>query len=213
MSAVNSPEGICNLAFDLLRHGEQVVSLSQPESKAEDLAARWYDTTRRAILGAFYWNFARLRAELSLNGTSPTFGYANAYNLPNNFLALLFIGDNYAEDYETEYAIENGQIVLENSAGASLNIGYICDYTNVIGFDPLFTELLICELAIRFANSLTGVNKSTRELRDWKKELEAKARSKNGRDNPPKTRDVSKIISKRRMLTQAPSSDGVHLFS
>ena len=68
MSAPNSPEAICNLALDLLRHNEQVASLETPESEVESLAARWYDATRQSVLRAFPWNFARKRALISRKG-------------------------------------------------------------------------------------------------------------------------------------------------
>ena len=213
MSIVTAPAGICNLAFDLLRQKEQVVSLDTPDSELEGLASRWYDVTRRAILGAYSWNFARKRIALTLNGTSPAFGYGNAYNLPNNYLALLFIGDNYNYNYEKDYAVEGAQILIDNDDGATLNIAYIYDMTDIAKFDPLFTELLIAELAIRFANSITGLNKGMKSIIEWKKGLEIKARAKNGHDNPPKRREVSKIIAKRRLASSGGTSDGVHLFS
>jgi hypothetical protein len=212
MSIVTAPAGICNLAFDLLRQKEPVVNLDTPESDLEGLASRWYDTVRRAVLGAYYWNFARKRKALSLNATSPEFGFANAYNLPNDYLALVFIGDQRNYFYETEYTIENGQILIDNNGGATLNIGYIYDHTDVAKFDPLFVRLLVAELALMFANSITGLNKGMKSIEKLKKELQIAARAKNGHDNPPKRREVSKIIAKRRLITQGGTTDGIHLF-
>lgn len=214
MATALSPVDICNLSFDLLRHKDKVTSIETPESDSEALSARWYDVTRRSALCAYPWNFARLRAALALNAVVPAFGYTDAYILPNNFLGLVFIGENYAEDYETEYSIEGNQILMDNSGGASLQICYIWDITSVARFDPLFIEYLTAELAIRFGNAITGLNKGLKDLYAWKKELEAKARTKNGRDNPVKKRDVSSIIAKRNAVTRGgTTTDGTHLFT
>ena len=214
MPTAVSDVDICNLSFDLLRHKDKVTNIETPESDSESLAARWYDVTRRSILGAYPWNFARTRTTLSRNAITPAFGYTDAYNLPNDFLNLVFIGENYLDDYQIEYAIESGQILLDNNAGDSLNICYVADITSVPRFDALFVELLSAELAIRFGNAITGLNKGLKEIYAWKKELEAKARTKNGRDNPVKHREVSPILTKRGQATRgANTTDGQHLFS
>lgn len=213
MSAPNSDVAICNLAFDLLRHTDRVTSIATPVSLSESLAARWYDATRRSVLRAYPWNFARARAALNLNATAPAFGYANAYNLPNNYLGLVFIGDNYVDDYENDYTIEGNQILIDNNDG-TLNICYIYDITDVPKFDAVFVDLLVAELAIRFANGITGLNKSMKSLGDWLKRMEAKARTANGRDNPIKHRHTSPVVDARRSaIRNVNVSDGVHLFT
>lgn len=212
MATATSAEEVCNLALDLLRQNEKVESLESPESDTESLAARWYDVTRRSVLRAFPWNFARKRGVLSRNATDPSFGYADAYNLPNDYLELIFIGENYDEDYETQYSVEGDQILLNNDGGASLNVCYIWDITTVAKFDAIFVDLLVAELAIRFANSLTGINKSMKDIIAWRDRVEAKARSKNGQENPVKRREVSQILSNRRSVTSGGGHDGTHLF-
>lgn len=212
-TAVSSVD-ICNLSFDLLRHKDKVTSIETPESDSEALGARWYDVTRRSILGAYSWNFARTRAILSRNAIPPVFGYSDAYILPNNFLGVVFLGENYQEDYETEYSVEEGQILINNNAATSLQLCYVRDITSVTRFDPLFVELLTAELAIRFGNAITGLNKGLKDIYAWKKELEAKARTKNGRDNPVKRREISPIITKRSAVTRGgTTTDGTHLFT
>lgn len=212
MTTALSGVEICNLALDLLRQTDKVESIETPESDTEILCARWYDMTRRSVLRAFPWNFARKRAALSLNATAPAFGYPNAYNLPNDYLELVFVGDNYDDDYETEYSVESGQLLIDNSAAASINICYIHDFTIVAKFDALFVDLLSAELAIRLSNSITGMNKSMKEIKAWRDELRAQARTKNGQENPVKRREVSPILRHRRMVTSGGSTfDGTHL--
>lgn len=213
MSTALSGVDICNLALDLLRQSEKVEDIDNPESDTEALCNRWYDVTRRSVLRAFPWNFARKRKVLSLNATAPEFGYADAYNLPNDYLELVFVGDNYNDDYETEYSVEGGQLLIDNSGAASLNICYVYDIKEVAKFDALFVDLLTAELAIRFSNSLTGVNKSMKEIKAWRDDVRGQARAKNGQENPVKRREVSQIITRRKAVTSTSTFDGTHLLS
>lgn len=212
MGTAVSPVEVCNLSLDLLRHTELVEDIETPETDTEALCQKWYDVTRRSRLRAFPFNFARKRTSLSLNATAPSFGYTDAYNLPNDYLDIVFVGENYDEDYELEYAVEGGQILINNEGAATLKICYVCDFTNVVKFDPLFLDLFTVELAIRLANRLTGVNKSMAGLITWKKELEAQARAKNGQENPVKVRSRSPLITRRSSVVQG-TFDGTHLLS
>lgn len=211
MATVTSPEEVCNLALDLLRQSEKVTSISTPESEVEDLAARWYDVTRRSVLRAFFWNFARYRTTLSRNVVDPVSGYADAYNLPVDYLELVFIGENYNEDYATDYSVEGGQILIDNDGDASLDICYIRDVTEVPKFDACFINLLVGELAVVFANSLTGINKGMKEVNAFRDRAEVKARAKNGQENPVKTRNVSPLLTRRQCVTSGGGFDGTHV--
>jgi hypothetical protein len=211
MPTAISDVDVVNLSLDLLRHSDKVTDISDPESETEALAARWYDVTRRSILRAFPWNFARKRTTLSRNATAPSFGYADAYKLPNDYLELVFIGENYDEDYQTEYSVEDGQILLDNNGESGLQICYIQDVTQVGKFDALFLDLFVAELAIRFANALTGINKSMKEIISWRDALRVQARTKNGQENPIKVRQVSQLRTVRRMASNGGGFDGIHV--
>jgi hypothetical protein len=213
MPTVASAAEVCNLALDLLRHKEQVVNLSPASSEVEALAARWYDVTRRSVLRAFPWNFARKRAALSLNAIDPAFGYPDAYSLPTDYVNLVFVGDNYDEDYETDYSIENQQILIDNSGATSLNVCYIRDVMTPGSFDPLFVDVLVGELALRFSAYLAGVGKAVKDVKEFRNEARAQARSKNGQENPPRVRSDSPLVNARFSVSRSTISDGKHLFS
>jgi hypothetical protein len=213
MATATSDVEICNLALDLLRQTDRVENIEDPESDTEVLCSRWYDVVRRSCLRAFPWNCARTRTSLSRNATAPSFGYPDAYNTPSDYLQLVFIGDNYDEDYETDYSVEGGQILIDNDGAATLNICYIKDLTIVAKFDAILLDLLVAEMALRLANSLTGVNKSMKEIKAWRDELRAQARTMNGRENPVKRREVSPLLTRRRAVSSGSTFDGTHLLS
>ena len=210
-TALSSVE-ICNLAFDLLRQKAGITSIETPNSESEALAARWYDVTRRAVLRSFTWNFARKRAVLSRNAVAPAFGYADAYNLPNDYVGPVFLGDDPIEDNITDFSVEGNQVLVNNDGALSLNMCYIRDVIEVPKFDALFLDLLVAELALRFANGLTGVNKSMKGIEDYRIRLEVKARAKNGHENKPRVIRNSPLLNSRRIV-YGNTSDGTHLFT
>ena len=213
MSAPVSAVEVCNLALDLLRHDVLITSVDSPTSEEEGLAARWYDITRQTVLRMFPWNFARKRATLSLNVTDPAFGYANAYDLPNDYISYVFVGDDPVDDYEKDFQIEGTQLLIDNDDAASLKLCYVHDIEIVAKFDPIFLNLLVGELALVFGNSIAGLNKSLAGMEKFRDRWEAKARAKNGQENPPRIRHESQILTKRRGARRSGSSDGTHLFS
>lgn len=213
MSAPNSPVQVCNLSLDLLRHNEVMTSIETPTTDIEALGARWYDATRRSNLTMFPWNFARHRVSIPRSATTPAFGYSDAYVLPNDFLAPIFFGEDPVNDYISDYTIEGGLLLVDNSGASSLQICYVRDITDVTKFDPIFVMLLAADLAVVFGNAITGLNKSIKGMELLRDRWEVKARAKNGQANPPKIRFSSPLANRRKTGTRMTSSDGVHLFS
>lgn len=213
MSIPNSPEEVCNLSLDLLRHNAPVTSISTPETDEEAIGARWYDATRRAVLRMFPWNFARKRAKISRSATAPAFGYSDAYALPVDYVHYVFVGEDPVNNAEQDFLIEGGFLLINNDGAPSLEFCYIADITEVVKFDPIFVMLLVGELAIVFGNAITGLNKSIKGMELLRDRWEAKARAKNGQENPPRVRSTSPLLNSRRNARRSGSSDGRHLFS
>lgn len=215
MGRPTTGEELCNLAFDLLRHNTTILSLTSPTTDEESLASKWYDLTRAAVLGSFPWEFAKKRRSIPLDLDGPDGSeYQNAYILPNDYIGLVYIGEDIDEDYELDYAIEGNRILIDNEDAASLDISYISDFSVVARFDPVFMQLLVGELAVVFANAITGLNKGVKEAKAFRDRWEAKARATNSRNTPIKVRYRGLLSDNRKkILGRIASSDGVHLFS
>jgi len=213
MSTPTSPVEVCNLSLDLLRHNTLVESIDDPVGDEETLAARWYDATRRSLLRMFPWNFARKRATLSRDATAPAFEYADAYILPNDYVNYVYVGDDPINDPIKEFVIEGDRLLIDNEGAASLKLCYIWNIEDVSKFDPIFLMFLAGELAVVFANSLTGLNKAISAMEKFRDRWEAKARAKNGQENPPKVIHNSPLLNARRSGRRSTTSDGVHLFT
>ncbi len=200
MAAPNAPIDICRLALDLLKQNSIISNVTNPTTTDEKICARWYDATRRAVLRRHFWVFARTRKSISRDSTAPPFGYADAYNRPNGYLRLQFIGDDTENAYKRKYEINGGQLLLNNSGATSLDIGYIQDITNVAEFDTLFVLLLAAELAVNMAYAFTGKNTVIERLAAVLDNLRREAKAVNGQDRPPKRIQSSKFLNARKNL-------------
>lgn len=199
MAAPTSDTDICNLAMDHIGQVPDVTNIITPESESELKCARWYDATRRTLLRAFPFTFARSRFQASRAGT-PTFGYADAYNLPNDFIRLTFIGDDSIRDYKKDYAIEGRQLLLNNSGAASVNIGYIKDVTDVTKFDSLFVDLFAVELAFKMSYAFTVKRTLRADLMEYRDILKIEAKAVNSQERPPVRIESSKFANARNQM-------------
>jgi len=212
MGSPVTPVEVCNLSLDLLRHNQLITSIDTPETEEESLGSRWYDATRRSVLRMFPWNFARKRTTLTRVSAAPDFGYSDAYQIPNDFIAPVFFGEDPVTG-DTDYTVEGKLLLVNNSGASTLESVYIRDAQEVVRFDPIFLMLLVAELAVVFGNSITGLNKSISGMEKLRDRWEAKARAKNGQENKPRMRYESPLLTKRRGARRSGATDGQHLFS
>jgi hypothetical protein len=167
-----SQVGIINLA--LLAIGVKRISAVYPTEttpQAIDANDCW-EYVRDEVLAKKDWAFAKTRAVLAQNATSPTAMYDYAYTLPSDFLRLclktpqdpVILSDEYEEQYflgdtlvykkaEYRYSIEtisDGTICLltdyDNST-YDLYITYIKKVTDTTKYSPLFIKALSYRLA------------------------------------------------------------------
>ena len=198
MGLITSKVAICNLALDHLSHEEIVLSIDSPNTKAEVICSRWYDQSRVELLREQVWNFARKRGTLSLNVYSPSFGYANAYNLPNDFVRLVFVGDDTYR--HSDYELEGNQILIDNSGGASLTLGYIRNEEDVSIFDSLFIKTLALQLAVNIAYKFTLKNTVVERLFSQLTQAKILARAIDGQERPPRRRQSPTLLNSRKQI-------------
>lgn len=200
MSAPTSDTDICNLAMDYLGQTANVTNIQTPQTESEKKCARWYDADRRALLRAFPWTFARARAQLSRDSVTPTHSWADAYNLPNDYIRLNFIGDDSVLDLEGKYALEGRQLKLDNSGAASINIGYTKDESVVTKFDSLFVKLLAIEISLDLSFAFTLKPSILARLEVRANILRIEAKAVNSQERPPIRIENSKFVNARKRL-------------
>lgn len=198
MPVSNAPTDIVNLALDTIKT-ENINDIEIPgDDKISGICSRWYDDVRQMCLEGFPWNFASMRAAIPLNGTDPSFGFTDAYVLPNNYLSLNFIMYQEYPLSQWNYVIEQGNIFIDNSGAESLNIGYVFDNTDVTKYSPAFKLYLAHALAARVAFPLTGNAGLQTRLQVIEKQSQVYAKAVNGKANPPIPFRQSKMLNARR---------------
>ena len=207
MSKPTSDVDICNLALDHLKQSP-ISSILTPVTSTEYVFKRWYDTVRMAALRAHPWKFATIRTTLTPTGTTPPFGYAYAYDLPNDYIRMVSIGDDYLGNLKLAHVIENNQILTPsgNSAqtdtgdASTLYIRYVYDCTDVNKFDQLFVAFFALRLAIKLAPKFSLSAAMGNELKAQLIDADCEAKTVNGQDAPIKRIQQSRMLSKRRGL-------------
>ena len=206
----NSEIDICNLALDYLKQ-KAIVAIDPPETQVEQLCARWYQQKRRAVLRAHMWNFAMKRTQLLPDsGATPLFGYTHAYNLPSDFIRYAGRFDDVG-DLSTgspgDYDIENGQILFNGTDNAAINIRYVFDQGIVAKMDALFIEAFALELAIVMAPKFSGTEARVTTLAKFRAEVIGEARAIDGQERPPRRRQRSEWIRRRRAGVNISTAD------
>lgn len=204
MAAPSAPEHICNLALDDLKQAS-INSITTPVSTLEYLCQRNYDQVRRECLFAHPWKFAIKRIQLTPNpSTTPLFAYAYAYDLPNDYIRMITVGDDYIGDLKSAFEIENNQLLAgagdTTFDGTTKDVRYLQDVTDVTKFSPGFIAYFRLKLAIRMSNKVNISSQIKQMLKDDFKEVEVEARAVNGQESRIKRIQYSRVLTKRRGL-------------
>lgn len=200
-SAPTAPTEVANLAIDII--GTQ--NIDDVEMPGDDRIAatmnRWYSVSRRKCLEGFPWNFASTRGTIPLVDPAPSFGYPDAYTLPNDFVSLNFIEDESLPLSEYDYTIENGIILIDNGGGESLKIGYVRDTDDVAKYPASFIMFLAHVLASNTVWILTKNATIANAVKALEKPARLEAQAANGLNNPPRAYRSSAMLRARKRYT------------
>ena len=118
-----------------------------PEARA---ASRNYPLVRDAVLRLHPWNCAQKRDTLtSPSVTAPAWGFANAYDLPADFIRLIALeGDPFQR-----FRVEGLQVLSDSS---EVNILYVYRLEDVSKMDTLLRQAIATRLAAQIAMTLKG---------------------------------------------------------
>ena len=134
-----------------------------------------YEQTRDALLRSFEWSFATKRVALSVETATPAYGYDYQFALPADYLRMIssdILDDN--DDTKDIFKLENGKFLTDESA---VYIKYIYKVTDPAKFDPLFTEVLVLQLAMKLVMPIAQDKVLRREIFDELNFLMSRART------------------------------------
>lgn len=211
MSLPTSSVAVCNLALDLLRQ-PPISNIDTPVSQAEAICARWYDLIRQAVLSAYNWQFATVGGALSRAGTPAYGAYVDYYAFPIDYLKLLAIHDRDVPLGRYDYKIEGKYIHLDNGGAATLTAWWLQDVADVPRFPPVFTNLLVGELAMTLAPKIAKKRDVKAEAKDFADHWRLKALAFNGQTQPPRRYESSRVVNAGRYPSHSQQVAGDYEF-
>lgn len=210
-----SDTDICNLA--LTYHGaRRIQSLTDNTKEARESNAIYY-FERDNEIRAHCWKFAIKRTQLPALSQNPSFGYQLAYQLPNDFLRAVAVGDIapnggwrwlFQDSTDNaDYQIEGQQIVTNVNiypvaaspppTPAPLNFRYLRQITDSTLFDPCFVEALAWKMAVELAETLTASTQKKQSAQASYNDAIAKAVRVNALEQPPEPLAASSWLTAR----------------
>jgi hypothetical protein len=146
--------GVWNLAIDIIRD-TALQTTSDPAPTARWLDRNWAQTVE-TTLRAYPWNFAKQLVSLSADATGPEHSWTYSYKPPAGWLRILPI-TRYGERFGATVPFEIVGDRIYTNEPAPLRVRLIMDKSSNPGsWDPLFTEIVRCKLALGMANKFTS---------------------------------------------------------
>ena len=139
---------LCSRA--LLKIGAATIASLDEGSAESEVAANLYPSLRDALLSAHPWNFATGQISLPRLAASPLADYANAFQLPADFLRALSAGIG-GQGYGVPYRIAESRLHCDAD---EIVLTYVFR-PEELSFPPFFDQALIARLAAEFCIPLT----------------------------------------------------------
>ena len=161
-----SETSICNMA--LARIGAKRINDYNDSSDTETEAIYcrlFFEQTAKALMRSHFWRFARDRATLSQDTTTPSFQWDYQYILPADFLRhiLIYDGSDRPEGRTyVSYEFEGNRLLIDES---SVEMKYIKWVSSPADWDRLFIEVLVLQLAQKLVIPLSGGGKEGMALK------------------------------------------------
>ena len=185
----NSAVSICSNALLLL--GDRPISSFSENNDRTRLVANLYDYKRNRVLRAHSWNCSTKRVILSPDVAAPPFGWAYQFQLPNDWLRTLSVGEDGAED---DFAIEGRKIIMDSNV---CRLRYIWNNTEESTWDSLLVEAMtqVMVAALTYPITKSTTKQATEE--EIVKRVLKEARAVDGQEVTPETLGDFPLLANR----------------
>lgn len=182
---------ICNATF--IRCGNEPIESLTEDNKRTKVILNQYEITLKDLLNDTTWNFATSReVELTLDASSPAFGYGARYIKPSDVIRILELECN------KEYRVE-GDYVLTNSNAPVIKAKCIMFINDETKFSPSFTKTFILKLAEDVSYALVQSNSLKESISAELDRQIRKSRSYNSQEGTPLARMDNGLIFGERL--------------
>lgn len=183
MATAPSVVSIWNRALQLL--GAQRVQSTSDTTKNAIACNACYEQTRDAMYEEYPFRFTLKQATLAADSPAPTWGRANSFTVPTDFICLY---PDYEEDnaLTKDWDVEDGKIFTDDDA--PLYVRYVSQVEDPNKMTPTFREALAHRMALAMCEELTQSNTKKTTLiaeTDRTMKLAKRANSRNVRAQTP----------------------------
>ena len=156
MAAGLADTDVANKALIEMGETGTLTALSDDNDAARVILSA-FNISRRAVLRAHNWGFAKKRASVAKDSEDPLWDYENRYRLPGDFIKLV-------EMYPREVSWRREGDYLLADYGPPLQYIYIFDEDNLGAWDALALDAFSTRLAADCAYAVTGDRNLRTEL-------------------------------------------------
>ncbi len=184
-----SAVSICSNALLLL--GDKPIDSFDINNDRTRLVANLYTSKRDKVLRAHPWNCAIKRVVLSPDTDAPAFGWGYQFQLPDDWLRTLCVGDDDAPD---EFAVEGRKVLMDSNV---CRLRYVFRNEVEATWDALLvdamTQVMVAALTYPITKSTT--KQATEE--EIVKQVLKTARAVDGQEVTPETLGDFPLLANR----------------
>lgn len=174
---------LVNMALGEVAEVAALTDINEDSTPAR-LVRLHYAASVREVLREGLWKSARASSALSLLSDAPAFGWAKAYQLPNDFVRLVSFNELTTDDVTEElFEIRGDQLLTDETVA---KIVYVKDVTigdgDINALDPLLTRAVVLNLAMKLAWPLQQSRTLQENLELRFREAVRKAKAADARD-------------------------------
>jgi hypothetical protein len=194
---------IANSALDLVGQ-QQILGLEDNTTAARKANLHIYDAIRE-VLAIGKWKSAQGQASLPRLAAAPTFGWLYAYQLPNDYLAMVSVNDNDPGDVQQDLWDIQGRTLLTDETAVDLT--YIKDLTAAGNDINAASQWLTECFKLKLATKLAWVFQQSRTLREsLLQEYAIKLKQAMGRDSRESRKPLVNQLSESNWLRNRSAS-------
>lgn len=202
MGSTTTQTSIANRALQLV--GYKPIGSLQDNDRGARAINRAYLPTLESVLRENYWSFSIQRATLVAAVLKPSFGKANYFPLPSDFLMIAppDQNPNYTfgavpvppvqpnsglqyNDWQIEQMGNDQGLAIATNCPSPLQLRYVSNDIQENSFDSCFAEALAIRLAVEVCEELTQSNTKLQNLGQMYKDMMGTAKRRNAFEEQP----------------------------
>lgn len=187
---MSSQVQICNMA--LSRLGATIITSMTDGTPNAKLCNTLFSDLADRVLVQGSWTIAVNRASLALASTTPSYGYAHAFQLPTSPKCLRVL--DVEGDPDMDYKIEGDKLLTDAD---EINLRYIGRPSSTEQYSPGLTEAIETLLASYLAYSITGSKELAELLKREYQDLVADSLAMDGQQGSKDELVISDLLDVR----------------